>query len=88
MIKDDQGGTRNPYKCMNEMKQNAMNDRIKERYKTYEQQCMQEDLNRLRSHRAAIKRKPKNLDGSRICQEFIRQIESLENFFDGSRSCQ
>ena len=88
MIKDDQGGTRNPYKCMNAMKQDAMNNRIKERCKTCEKQCMQEDLDRLRSRRAAIKRKPKNLDGSRICQEFIRQIESLENFFDGSRSCQ
>ena len=28
MIKDDQGGTRNSYKCMNVMKQDAMNDKI------------------------------------------------------------
>ena len=28
MIKDDQGGTKNPYKCMNVMKQDAMDDKI------------------------------------------------------------
>ena len=33
MIKDDQGGTRNPYKCMNVMKQDAMDDKIIERCK-------------------------------------------------------
>ena len=33
MIKDDQEGTRNPYKCMNVMKQYAMDDKIKERCK-------------------------------------------------------
>ena len=38
MIKDDQGGTRNPYKCMNVMKQDAMDDKIIERCKTYEKQ--------------------------------------------------
>ena len=48
MIKDDQGGTKNPYKCMNVMKQDAMDDKIKERCKTCEKQCMQEDLNRSR----------------------------------------
>ena len=48
MIKDDQGGTKNPYKCMNIMKQDAMYDKIKERCKTCEKQCMQEDLNRSR----------------------------------------
>ena len=29
MIKDDQGGTRNPYRCMNVMKQDAMDDKGK-----------------------------------------------------------
>ena len=48
MIKDDQGGTKNPYKCMNVMKQDVMDDKIKERCKTCEKQCMQEDLNRSR----------------------------------------
>ena len=71
MIKDDQGGTRKPYKCMNVMKQDAMDDKRIEKCKTCEKQCMQEDLDRLRSRRAAIKRKPKNLDGLRICQESI-----------------
>ena len=48
MIKDDQGGTKNQYKCMNVMKQDVMDDKIKERCKTCEKQCMQEDLNRSR----------------------------------------
>ena len=48
MIKDDHEGTKNPYKCMNVMKQDAMDDKIKERCKTCEKQCMQEDLDRLR----------------------------------------
>ena len=46
MIKDDQGGTKNPYKCMNVMKQDAMDEKIQERCKTFEKQCMQENLNR------------------------------------------
>ena len=33
MIKDDQGGTRNPYKCMNVMKQDVTDDKIIERCK-------------------------------------------------------
>ena len=33
MIKDGQGGTRNPYKCMNVVKQYAMDDKTKERCK-------------------------------------------------------
>ena len=41
MNKDDQGGTRNPYKCMNVMKQDAMNDKIIERCKTCEKQISQ-----------------------------------------------
>ena len=44
--KDDQGGTKNPYKCMNVMKQDAMDDKIKEICKTCEKQCMQKDLDR------------------------------------------
>jgi len=52
---------------MDVMKQEAMDDKIKERFKTCEKQCMQEGLNRLRSCQAAIERKPKNLDGLRIC---------------------
>ena len=47
MIKDDQGGTRNPYKCMNVLKQDAMDDKIIERCKICENQCMQEGLDRL-----------------------------------------
>ena len=45
MIKDDQGGTRNPYKCMNVMKQNAMDDKIIERCKTCEKQISQQEKN-------------------------------------------
>ena len=36
MIKDDQGGTRNSYKCMNVMKQDALNNKIIERCNTCE----------------------------------------------------
>ena len=64
-----------------------MDDKIKERYKTSEKQCMQEGLDRSRSYRAAIERKPRNLDRSRIYLESIGQTESSENFLDGSRSC-
>ena len=40
MIKDDQWGTKNPYKCTNVIKQDAMDDKIQERCKTCEKQCM------------------------------------------------
>ena len=43
MIKDDQGGTRNPYKCMNVMKQDATDDKIKERCITCEKQISQQE---------------------------------------------
>ena len=43
MIKDDQGGTRNPYKCMNVMKQDAMDNKIIERCKTCEKQISQQE---------------------------------------------
>ena len=43
IIKDDQGGTRNPYKCMNVMKQDAMDDKIIERCKTCEKQISQQE---------------------------------------------
>ena len=43
MIKDDQGGIRNPYKCMNVMKQDAMDDKITEGWKTCEKQIFQQE---------------------------------------------
>ena len=43
MIKDDQGDTRNPYKCMNGMKQDAMDDKIIEGCKTCEKQISQQE---------------------------------------------
>ena len=42
MIKDDQGGTRNPYKCMNLIKQDATDDKIRKRCKTCEKQISQQ----------------------------------------------
>ena len=48
MIKDDQGGTKNQYKCMDVMKKDAMDDKIKEICKTCEKQCKQKDLDRSR----------------------------------------
>ena len=41
-------------KCMNVINQDAMDDKIKERCKTYEKQCMQEGLDRSRSCWAII----------------------------------
>ena len=51
----DQEGTRNPYKCMTVIKQDVMDDKIIERCKTCEKQCMQEGLDRSKSYRVAIK---------------------------------
>ena len=48
-----------------------MDDKIKEICKTCEKQCMQEDLNRLRSYRAKA-----NLDGSNSYLEAIEGTES------------
>ena len=48
MIKDDQGGTKNQYKCMDVMKKDAMDDKIKEICKTCEKQCKQKDFDRSR----------------------------------------
>ena len=65
MIKDDQGGIRNPYKCMNVMKQDSMDDKIKEKCKTCENNVCKRiliDREVSRSYRAEA-----NLDGSRIC---------------------
>ena len=45
MINDDQRGIRNPYKCMNVMKQDATNDKIIERCKTCEKQNSQQEKN-------------------------------------------
>ena len=49
MIKDDQGGTRNPYKCMNVMKQDALDDKIKEGCKACERHISQQE--RCHAHR-------------------------------------
>ena len=81
MIKDDQRDTRNPYECMNVMKQDAMDDKITERCKTCEEQCMQEDLDRSRSCRAAIEQKPTSMDRTAIEHLSSRQKVSqwIEN---------
>ena len=54
MIKDDQGGTRNPYKCMNVMKQDAMDDKIIERCKTCEKKLHARGSRWIERCRAAI----------------------------------
>ena len=51
---------------MNVMKQDAMDDKIKERCKTCEKQCMQEDLDRSRSCRVAIEQKLTLMDRTAI----------------------
>ena len=63
-----------------------MDGKIKERCKTCEKQFMQEGLDRSKSCRDVIKRKPRSLDRSMIYRESIKQTESSENFLDGSRS--
>ena len=47
---------------MNLMKQDAMNDKIIERCKTCEKQCMQDDFDRSRSCREVIEQKPTSMD--------------------------
>ena len=41
--KDDQGGTRNPYKCMNVMNKDTMDDKIKERCIACEKKISQQE---------------------------------------------
>ena len=43
MIKDDHERRRNPYKCMNVMKQDTMDDKIIEECKTCEKQISQQE---------------------------------------------
>ena len=43
MIKDDHEGRRNPYKCMNVMKQDTMDDKIIEECKTCEKKISQQE---------------------------------------------
>ena len=50
MIKDDQGGTRNPYKCMNVMKQDALDDKIKEGCKKHISQQERCHAHRFKTH--------------------------------------
>ena len=94
MVKDDQGDTKNPYKCMNVMKQDAMDDMIKEGCKTCEKKMhargsrhikkpsssywVEANLNGSNSYRA----NRKFLDELRICQE---AIETKFRKLDGSR---
>ena len=56
------GGTRNPYKCLNVVKQDAIDDKIIEICKTCENQCIPEGLDRSRRCRAAIEQKPISID--------------------------
>ena len=76
MIKDDQGGTRNPYKCMNVMKQDAMDDKRKERCKTCEKQCMQKKIS-IDREVSRYYRVEANLDRS---TSYRASIEGTESF--------
>ena len=97
MIKDDQRGTKNPYKCMNVTKQDAMDDKIKERCKT----CQKISCKRILTDREVVEQlssrsqprwienlsriyRPsrKFLYGSGIYQE---AIETKSRNLDGSR---
>ena len=71
---------------MNVMKQDVMNDKIKGRCKTCEKQCMQEDLDKSRSCRAAIKQKLTSRDRESIedlsaIQKVSRWIENISRSY-------
>ena len=71
---------------MNVMKQDAMDDKIKERCKKGEKQCMQEDLDILRSCRATIEQKPTSMDRESVedlssRQKVSRWIENLSRSY-------
>ena len=57
------------------MKQDTMEDKRKERCKTCEKQCMQEDLDKLRSYRATIEQKPTSMD--RIAIEHLSSKQKV-----------
>ena len=87
MIKDDQGGTTNPYKCMNVMKQDAMDEKIQERCKTCEKQCMQENLDRSKvsrgikqtlMNRTAIKKLSRRQELSRSIHLAIKRYQECD----------
>ena len=89
MIKDDQGSTRNPYKCMNVMKEDAMDDKITERCKTCEKQRMQEDLDKSRSCQVVIEQKPSLMDRIAI-EHLLRRKEVprwIKNLLRSYRDC-
>ena len=66
---------------MNVMRQDAMNDKVKERCKTCEKQCMQEDLDWSRGIKM-LSSQP------RWIKKLSRSYRGDKNFLDGSRSCQ
>ena len=84
MIKDDQEGTRNPYKCINVMKQDAIDDKIRERCKTCEKQCMQENLDGSRSVEI-LSSQPQWIEKLLRCyREVSRSYRANMNFLDRS----
>ena len=70
IIKDDQGDTRNPYKCMNVMKQDIMDDKIKEICKT----CENNACKRILTDQEAVE----DLSSR---QKVSRWIEKLSRFY-------
>ena len=65
---------------MNVMKQDTMDDKIKERCKICEKQCMQKDLDRSRSCQAAIEQKPTLMD--RIAIEHLLSIQKVSRWIE------
>ena len=63
-----------------------MDDKVKERCKTCEKKCMQEDLDGSRSCRATIKQKPTSMDRESVedlssRQKVSRWIENLSRSY-------
>ena len=65
---------------MNVMKQDAMDDKIKERCKTCEKQCMQEDLDRSKGVKKLSSR-------PRWIEQLLRSYQGSRRNLDRSTSC-
>ena len=84
--------TRNPYKCMNVTKQDAMDNKIKKKKKCKTKKSKEHArVSRLIEEVLKIYWEEANLDGSRICRACVEQTKSTIIWLDGLafllRSC-
>ena len=82
MIKDDQGGTRNPYKCINVMKQDVMDDKIIERWKTWEKNaCKRISTNREAVEQLSSRSQSRWIENLSARQKVSRWIKRLSRSY-------